>query len=233
MSPHPRPILKRISSSTKQTTHALPFATCASILSPRVHFPPTPSMVASTHPVHSPQTYDRKPIVVSPNSCALPDRGERKLYSPPTEFEVERRDRSRSRRSSKLEHVKGSYFHPRAYEACEPEPLDVDDACLSPPLLVRDTSTSDEYDSDSSDEEPVTTPPDPKFAAVTIADVTLSATLPTRYSRACAQGPDAQVQGKSVEEQRPLLVRSSKRPSIRFGPQEYPAIVDEGCLGGF
>ncbi|KAI0688128.1 hypothetical protein BC835DRAFT_1230907, partial [Cytidiella melzeri] len=124
----------------------LPFATCARILSPHVHFPPTPSMVASTHPVHSPQTYDRKPIIVSPNYCALPERGDH-FHSPPLDFEVER-GRGRSRQTDNSEHIKGSYFHPRAYEACELEPaVDVvDHSPLSPPMLVRDMSNSDEYD---------------------------------------------------------------------------------------
>ncbi|KAI0782403.1 hypothetical protein BC629DRAFT_553987 [Irpex lacteus] len=219
MSPHPRPILKRLFSSDKhdkQTNHhqqPLPFATCARIMSPRVHFPPTPSMVASTHPVHSPQTYDRKPIVISPNYCALPQRGSRKLYSPPADFEVERpeRGRGRARQSSdKAEHIKGSYFHPRAYEACEPEPIPVDDSQLSPPLLVHDSYTADEYDSDvdSSDDESVTTPPDTKLpTSVSIVDP--SASSRSQYG----SSGDA----KGIEDMgRPTLVRSNKRPSIQF-----------------
>ncbi|EKM76536.1 hypothetical protein AGABI1DRAFT_115667, partial [Agaricus bisporus var. burnettii JB137-S8] len=58
----PRPILKRSSSSTAVPKHA--------------HFPP-PAMLTSTYVVYSPATYDRSPIVVAPNLCALPERGGR------------------------------------------------------------------------------------------------------------------------------------------------------------
>ncbi|CAL1694702.1 unnamed protein product [Somion occarium] len=122
MSPQPRPILKRDSSFYKQISIPLPFAACGSIFSPHVHFPPTPGL-SETHPAHSPQTYDRAPIVVSPNACLLPERHDRRVYSPTIEVEIERPQRGRPRsRTSKHASVKGSYFHPRAYEACEPEP---------------------------------------------------------------------------------------------------------------
>ncbi|TFK36497.1 hypothetical protein BDQ12DRAFT_242165 [Crucibulum laeve] len=39
-----------------------------------VHFPPSPSLTR-VFSAHSSQAYDRSPIVVSPNSCALPERG--------------------------------------------------------------------------------------------------------------------------------------------------------------
>ena len=42
-------------------------------LSPHVHFPPTPALT-SIYVAHSPQTYDRTPIVISPNRCAFPKR---------------------------------------------------------------------------------------------------------------------------------------------------------------
>ncbi|KAJ8472357.1 hypothetical protein ONZ45_g16683 [Pleurotus djamor] len=58
----PRPILKRFpSSNTHHDHHA-------------VHFPPSPSLTR-TFEAHCPSTYDRSPIVVLPNSCALPERG--------------------------------------------------------------------------------------------------------------------------------------------------------------
>lgn len=189
-------------------------------------------MVASTHLVHSPQTYDRKPIVVSPNSCGLPQRGDRKLYSPPADFEVERRERGRGRGHSGAagDHVKGSYFHPRAYEACEPEPLEVQDLNMSPPLLL-----ADDYDSDS-DEESVTTPPDPKLpimgAAVSeAAKSTISSRplTPYRSTYMCARGP--QTVEKNVEGyQRPLLLQ---RRVVRLEQEDQLCGINEGCLGGF
>ncbi|KAI0778858.1 hypothetical protein BD413DRAFT_445792, partial [Trametes elegans] len=141
------------------------------LFSPHVHFPPTPR-IADTYPAHSPTTYDRAPIAVSPNICQLPRRGERKVQSPPADCEADRRGRTRARSKGpgsgpgSGEAVKGSYFHPRAYEACMPEPpssappsaagtrarVTFDDS-PSPPALVADLSPSDESD------ESVTTPP--------------------------------------------------------------------------
>ncbi|PPQ96142.1 hypothetical protein CVT26_004778 [Gymnopilus dilepis] len=58
-----------------------PFASTSRIPpldSPHVHFPPTPIMT-KTATTHSRAMYDRRPIVVSPNVCELPERGERDL----------------------------------------------------------------------------------------------------------------------------------------------------------
>lgn len=57
----PRPILKRSATAAISPPHA-------------VHFPPSPSLTR-TFSVHSATVYDRSPIVVAPNSCALPARG--------------------------------------------------------------------------------------------------------------------------------------------------------------
>ncbi|KAL9710753.1 hypothetical protein Ac2012v2_006289 [Leucoagaricus gongylophorus] len=58
---HPRPILKRPSSvSSSAEKHAVHFAA-----------------LTSTFLVHSSAAYDRSPIVVAPNLCALPERGGR------------------------------------------------------------------------------------------------------------------------------------------------------------
>ncbi|KAF9468266.1 hypothetical protein BDZ94DRAFT_1246362 [Collybia nuda] len=58
----PRPILKQRSSAPSD--HHL-----------AVHFPPSPCLTTHTFAVYSASAYDRSPIVVSPNSCALPERG--------------------------------------------------------------------------------------------------------------------------------------------------------------
>jgi len=98
----PRPILKRHDFSQRQET--LSFSACSSVSSSRhVHFPPTPTLTC-TYATHSPATYDRSPVAVPPNQCALPGRHEREFVS------------------SDVAEIKGSYFHPRAYEACSPEP---------------------------------------------------------------------------------------------------------------
>ncbi|KAF5353517.1 hypothetical protein D9756_007857 [Leucocoprinus leucothites] len=112
----PRPILKRSSSSSSTAEkHA-------------VHFPPSPSLTR-TFVAHSPAAYDRSPIVVGPNICALPERGGRTYVldeqSSPTS--------SRRRSSSKS----GRVLHPRA----------IRDNIPSMPSLIPDLSSeSDESD---------------------------------------------------------------------------------------
>lgn len=243
MTTRPRPILKRLSSVNKVANNALPFAMCGRVISPHVHFPPTPSIVASTHIVHSPQTYDRKPIMVSHNSCELPLRGERRLHSPPANFEVERQECGRDRgRSGGVAHVKGSYFHPRAYEACEPEPFELDGSRIPPPPLLAD---EDDYESDSDeDEDSVTTPPDPKLPDVSDG-VALAATSgyskPTRstspYRTTYAFVSGSRAEGTCADDlQRPVLLRSNSRPlirTVRFDLHDHLSGIDEGCLGGF
>ncbi|TFK90076.1 hypothetical protein K466DRAFT_472947, partial [Polyporus arcularius HHB13444] len=117
------------------------------MFSPHVHFPPTPR-IAATYPAHSPTTYDRKPIIVSPNVVQLPQRGSRRISTPAADFDCEPRGRSRSRTRGRGSDraVKGSYFHPRAYEACNPEPLSASSSSYDLPSLIQDLSPSDESD---------------------------------------------------------------------------------------
>lgn len=64
----PKPILKRaVSEQVHKTGH--PNGTHG------VHFPPSPA--TRTFSVYSAAAYDRSPIIVAPNSCALPERGGR------------------------------------------------------------------------------------------------------------------------------------------------------------
>ncbi|KAH9939933.1 hypothetical protein B0H21DRAFT_794827 [Amylocystis lapponica] len=80
-SPCPRPILKRpntepalrpVASPHDEPTQLL--AIDPSVLQPLVHFPPNPAL-SRTFSAYSSASYDRSPIVVSPNRCALPERG--------------------------------------------------------------------------------------------------------------------------------------------------------------
>lgn len=132
----PRPILKASSSDCfPPSSSALPFK---SPHSPHVHFPPTPTLT-STQMTHSPFAYDRAPIVVSPNKCALPKRGGR-MYMPPQASPLG---------VSPTEPM-GSYFHPRAFEACEPEALDPS-VPTKPPLRIPELTFSSSSESDDSD----------------------------------------------------------------------------------
>ncbi|KAG8702106.1 hypothetical protein FRC11_011669 [Ceratobasidium sp. 423] len=57
------------SGSVGGTSEMLPYAQA------NVHFPTAKRELVKTRVTHSPSSYDRSPIVVLPNSCALPARG--------------------------------------------------------------------------------------------------------------------------------------------------------------
>ena len=67
----PKPILKRSASEQVHQTDHLGHLN----KSHGVHFPPSPA--TRTFSVDSAAAYDRSPIVVAPNNCALPERGGR------------------------------------------------------------------------------------------------------------------------------------------------------------
>lgn len=216
MAPRPHSILKRNQSPAIRppSNNPLPFATCKTIRSPHVHFPPTPCLIVSTHPVHSPQTYDRKPIVVSPTEGVLPP-------NPPSEFEVERTDRGRPRGSRAQDDIKGSYFHPRAYEACEPEDLD---PFLTPPLLMRDSSPSSVSSGEDSDE--AQTPPDLKLSSP------LSTLVRTLHHTMVYEHTSEQEDNGHGASQSSLPLHMVKEGFLEKGSYVSRA-GGEGCLGGF
>ncbi|KAF9528154.1 hypothetical protein CPB83DRAFT_854995 [Crepidotus variabilis] len=126
--PHsrPRPILKALPSPTMTSTSPLPFASSTHVYpqdSPHVHFPPTPTMT-QTAITHSSFMYDRKPIMVLPNSCALPERGERELDIVSPIGSDHGDAKAWPGRCSTQSKLKGGYFHPSAYEAAEYEAQD-------------------------------------------------------------------------------------------------------------
>ncbi|KAI6102614.1 hypothetical protein EV401DRAFT_2023210 [Pisolithus croceorrhizus] len=147
----PRPILKpRLELPTQEPpVEPFPFAACPSLLrTPHVHFPPTPTLT-STFTTHSSSAYDRTPVVVAPNTCALPGRHERELF---IDNNTERRGSeppSTTHSRTRKQTPKGSYFHPRAYEACAPEPCP--SSLWSSP--DSDSSSSDSQVSTPTDDE--------------------------------------------------------------------------------
>ena len=122
--PTPRPILKRSSSSMdRERKQAV------------VHFPPSPT-ISKTFVAHSPSTYDRSPIVVSQNSCALPERG-----CPGRTYTLDRNGR-RSNEFGGLRTLFGD------------DPAD----SLLPPPLMQDTSSSSSSDESSDGLAPLPPP---------------------------------------------------------------------------
>lgn len=74
----PRPILKHLSSasdSSVDSSSASSSLSRASRSHVQVHFPSHPHSLSSTHDAYSASAYDRSPILVAPNVCALPARG--------------------------------------------------------------------------------------------------------------------------------------------------------------
>jgi hypothetical protein len=208
--PSPKPCLK---AQLHSESDPLPFASYPKGLpSPHVHFPPTPSLT-SMHVADSPRTYDRAPIVTSQNWCALPERGDR-TYSPTSE-------------SWNLKQAKGSYFHPDAYEACEPEPLVSHIAVHPSPSLIPDVlSESDESDG------PVATLSDSNPISVYI---TQYSPIPHSYSR---DNLDAVLSflphSSGREREKGRKRRSPSRPRLEIKSSDVfsePAL--DGCLGGF
>jgi len=116
-----------------------------------VHFPPSPT-ICTTFEVHSAQIYDRSPIQVGPNSCAMPARGcPGRTYYKDEEEEEQYRFCSRFLRAAELE-SKRDQAHPRAL---------VDAAKILPlPQLIPDLTTSESEESDGF----ISPPPESTFS---------------------------------------------------------------------
>ncbi|KAI5887776.1 uncharacterized protein SCHCODRAFT_02602402 [Schizophyllum commune H4-8] len=144
--PPPRPILKASHSAGPPSTHshlqppherAFPTSSSGPPTPSRgVHFPPSPRLTR-TFSAHPPSDYDRSPIVVAPNTCALPERFGR-VYTG-----EEDKATARSARSPRVENRGNGYgfpTHPQyGYAPCPPltpdasSESDDSDACASPP----------------------------------------------------------------------------------------------------
>jgi hypothetical protein len=121
-----------------------------------VHFPPSPALTC-TYVAYSSLTYDRSPIIVAPNICALPERGCPGRTYTLDEHEPPKSSSPPRRRS----HHNGIHLHPRAVlnhpvSNSPPRTTGVDDDPLGaptrvsllhlPPLIPDLSSESDESD---------------------------------------------------------------------------------------
>ena len=76
--PYPRPILKHFGGSSDDSDSPNSREGGLSRYhagANKVHFPNHPDALTRTHVAHSPEDYDRSPIRIKPNICALPERG--------------------------------------------------------------------------------------------------------------------------------------------------------------
>ncbi|EIW54639.1 uncharacterized protein TRAVEDRAFT_73830 [Trametes versicolor FP-101664 SS1] len=169
-SPCPRPILKRTAASAPvrpppQDEPSALLAIDPSILSPLVRFP---HHQALAHTMGSALPYDRTPIVVTPNRCALPERGcPGRTYS----LDDPNPAHLRSSKRMSLSPTRGKHLHPRAAghdrEAYEDNDLTprqsprVDHFPLPP--LVPDLSSESSEESDG-----IASPP-PEFYSTSAA----------------------------------------------------------------
>ena len=209
----PRPILKQASS-----TFGSPMR------SARVHFPPSPRL-STFHFTHSPQLYDRSPLVVQPNACALPGRGERVYLA--EECDSATQDDIICD-SIPLRDGHSPPEHPREF-------------LTYPHSIDYSSSSSTHPESDESDGS-LLTPPDPTNLGTTPLIAThpsdiLGPSLARRRS-------DSDVLAFLPHPPSPPRLRRPKRSLKRtysdrrpfgctFSEDSFSTPVFEGCLGGF
>ncbi|KIK56145.1 hypothetical protein GYMLUDRAFT_47354 [Collybiopsis luxurians FD-317 M1] len=133
MKPSPRPILKRSPSQVHENDSELPFYGVQS-----VHFPPSPSL-SRFYSAHPSSIYDRSPLVVAPNACALPERG-----CPGRTYNLD----DYSLPTSTINFApppRGGHLHPRAL-AQRSAPIPQQSFGHCPPLIPDLSSESEESD---------------------------------------------------------------------------------------
>lgn len=149
----PRPILKRSSQShpDNPTNDKTPPLHIPRHCPNTVHFPPSP-VLARTFSAYSSSTYDRSPIVVLPNICALPARGcPGRTYLPGCTVPLSPSTSPDSYAHKAALKAKGTHMHPRRAFSFGLVPQPTPDCATGPlavpPPLVPDVSSeSDESD---------------------------------------------------------------------------------------
>ncbi|KAI0272456.1 hypothetical protein BC834DRAFT_856780, partial [Gloeopeniophorella convolvens] len=117
-----------------------------------VRFPPSPTLTR-TFSAYSPSSYDRSPIVVLPNVCALPARGcPGRTYVPGSSPSTSPNAPLDARSREAVMKAKGQHFHPRralglglASDPTAPERA-INSSVAPPPLVPDLSSESDESD---------------------------------------------------------------------------------------
>lgn len=218
----PRPILKRNSSASSSSSspssppprpshHDRPRSHTAA-----VHFPPSPTLTR-TFAVYSSASYDRSPIVVGPNTCALPERG-----CPGRTYTLE----ENAAEPCSYSKGAGRSMHPRSMsnlglglpsgEEDRKHSIGNQHPSVLPPPLVPDLSSSESDESDGV-----------RIPDRLIGDVPKHRRRVRSPSRRRSSNPDNEHSPKpsSWNKYRNLSDKSLK-PCIL-------ALPDEGCFGGF
>jgi len=221
-----RPCLKldsdqQQSSLSLLANNAFPFAS-RSTISTHVHFPPTPALT-STHLTHSSNIYDRAPINVSPNACALPERNGR-TYTP--ESDSHRKAKSRAGTSTDVD----CYFLLEPHEGVSTTfpPTPFHPTSPSPPQLMADTSSGlDESDTS-------TIPPDSQLLSLSLhlssnahASILYGSEVKTTSALSRSHSPIRMKDGMGSRGQ------SRSRRQVQVRKSEFAAPELDGCLGGF
>jgi len=207
-------------SSSSSTNTPLPFAWCKpNLLSPHVHFPPTPSM-ASTQATHSSSTYDRAPIAVTPNSCELPERGGR-VYAPgcvqPTS-----------------QVAVDDYFDPLSFTACTGPASGID---VVPPL-IPDVSSSSCSESDESDEygSPSISSPNVSFSPTHTSLYSVPSPFSQEefaYALSFLPHPPSSLIEDSNRKPPPMKKKGRRGSDTLALKKNSMTFEEQGCLGGF
>ncbi|TFK18214.1 hypothetical protein FA15DRAFT_675480 [Coprinopsis marcescibilis] len=216
-----RPALKtELSEADLDSSSPLPFASTARMLdSPRVHFPPTPTLV-SVALTHSPISYDRAPIQVTPNTCALPERGAR-TYSLTEDTE----DMSSSSYTAPwtIRPRPGRVIYGRSGEGhSSPLASDLYDIISSPSMFLHTFSSESEDTSEGMSGLPGSPIHNSK---------TMDANARSIEHASLLLSPEAK-KGKNPPRKSKTTAYHSSR-NVSYGLQSSNDPDFEGCLGGF
>ncbi|EPQ61042.1 hypothetical protein GLOTRDRAFT_109274 [Gloeophyllum trabeum ATCC 11539] len=241
----PRPILKRNAVTYPLDTSAATLASGTKHPSPRsaltstlsVHFPPSHGLT-KTFDTHSAAAYDRSPIVVSRNACALPERGcPGRTYGLNDDEEMDARGRTRHAKDDRRAR-RSRPLAAEGYTSSSPPGV-------LPPLIPDQSESDDSDSSSSSGHAPFRV--SPAASSIPMSIPTKSPTYgfyssppglsflphPHHEQRECERPrgrsrtrPHGDVSAKEQN-------HSRRQPTYKSFSHDNVLVGDEGCLGGF
>jgi hypothetical protein len=230
----PSPILKHHHTAPAATVPQasssnadLPFSSCtSSIYSTSVKFPPTPKLTSNrlTYPA---EAYDRTPIVVTRNECALPRRHSRSLDEATSTSTTTSNHPRRSR--SPRSHVTASTIPDGYFSATAQHAMDGP----TPALSWSGSSSSESDDSDGVFTPPMCTPSEatPRAARFNALGLGLNgASSPAKEHNALAFLPHPPSPDREKKRRSATPAARTRRP---LPTASFSMPVDDGCLGGF